>query len=124
MYICTEDIVIYMAYYRLCRAIALAAKAVKLTYDHQTTTKSTCTVLKAVSDALKYVSDKAHDQSSGSLDGFLQLTDSIIYAIKIADPQDLQFRTDITDKDKVLKDLNAVNIQWHNVLMLLSLHSY
>ena len=111
-----------MTYYRLCRAIALAAKAVKLTYDHQTPTESTCTVLEAVSDALKYVSDNA--QSSGSLDGFLQLTDSIIYAIKIADPQDLQFRTDITDKPKVLKDLNAVNIQWYNVLMLLSLHSY
>lgn len=59
---------------RLCRAIALAAKDIKVT--------SKCSIKKAVLDARKYTTEST--SGSGSLEGFLKLTDGIIYAIKIA----------------------------------------
>ena len=42
----------------------------------------------AVLDAILDAQLCLEDSSRGSLDGFLALTDSIIYAIKVADPED------------------------------------
>ena len=77
----------YYTYPRLCRAIALAAKDIKLSctiIEDGTPRQKDYNILSAVVDAQKYIKD----HSSGSLDGFLALTDSIIYAIKIANPED------------------------------------
>lgn len=82
----------YNTCHRLCRAIALAAKAVKLTFGDP---ESTCTIFDAVSSALKYVSDEGPSTGSDSLNGFLQLTDSIIYAIKIAGPTESRYKKDL-----------------------------
>ena len=65
----------------MCRAIALAAKAIKLTCKDGESHKH-YSILDAVSNAQKYIDGV----SSGSLDGFIALTDSIIYAINVADP--------------------------------------
>ena len=67
-----------MHIYRLCRAIALAAKDITLI--------DKCTILEAVIDAKKYIAGSTSGPESGSLDGFLALTDGIINVIKIADP--------------------------------------
>ena len=69
---------------RLCRAIALAANVVKVTVIKGKKPKQK-SILDAVSDAQKYIKNP----STGSLDGFLALTDSIIYAIKLANPKGL-----------------------------------
>ena len=74
-----------MLIYRLCRAIALAANDIKLT-DKQ------CSILEAVIDAMKYITGSTSGSESGSLEGFLALTDSIINAIKIADPKILKVK--------------------------------
>jgi hypothetical protein len=75
---------------RLCRAIALAANAVNLSCTvtvieggNPVQKQRSYTILSAVLEALK-------NPSAGSLpavDGFLALTDSIIYAIKVANPE-------------------------------------
>ena len=67
-----------MHIYRLCRAIALAAKDIMLI--------DKCTILEAVIDAKKYITGSTSGSESGSLEGFLALTDGIINVIKIADP--------------------------------------
>lgn len=64
--------IIYL--HRLCRAIALAAEDIKLT--------SKCSIKDAVLEAREYTTEST--SRSGSLDSFLELTDGIIYAIKIA----------------------------------------
>jgi hypothetical protein len=69
----------------LCRAIALAANVVKLTVELEGEEPQQKTILNAVIDAQKYIKDP----STGSLEGFLALTDSIIYAIKVANPEGL-----------------------------------
>ena len=69
---------------RLCRAIALAANVVKLTVIEGEKPKQKC-ILDAVLDAQKYIKNP----STGSLNGFLALTDSIVYAIKAANPEGL-----------------------------------
>jgi hypothetical protein len=74
----------------LCRAIALAANSVNLSCTvtvikdgKPVPEQKSYTILTAVTDAQKYIKDP----STGSLDGFLALTDSIIYAIKVANPE-------------------------------------
>ena len=91
--------------HRLCRAIALAANVVELTYG---STGSPCTILQAVSRALEYISDEA--PSTGSLDGFLELTDSIIYAIKIAGSRKSTDSEDSTCTANKNSNLKAVSI--------------
>ena len=73
---------------RLCRAIALAANGVKLTVIEGKEPKS---ILDAVLDAQK-------NPSTESLDGFLALTDSVIYAIKVANPTGLSDTEDDSQK--------------------------
>lgn len=65
-----------MIFFRLCRAIALAAKDVTLTVNDKP-----YSIKDAVTEAQNYVES---DSKYGSLDGFLALTDGIVYAIKIA----------------------------------------
>ena len=67
-----------MHIFRLCRAIALAAEDIKLTSKQWS-------VKDAVLRAQKCTKVGAESDSE-SLEGFLALTDGIIYAIKIADP--------------------------------------
>jgi hypothetical protein len=69
---------------RLCRAIALAAEDVKLS-----NTSKRWSVVNAVLKAQKCADSESEvgaESDSELLEGFLALTDGIIYAIKIADP--------------------------------------
>ena len=68
-----------MHVFRLCRAIALAAEDIKLTSKQWS-------VKDAVLRAQK-CTEVGAESDSESLEGFLALTDGIIYAIKIADPK-------------------------------------
>ena len=73
--------------------------------------QSFCTMLEAVSGALQYVVNGESSSNHESLDGFLAMTDSIIHAIKIANPtlcQDIKKRT----------RLEAVSINFMNTIQL------
>ena len=71
-----------MHIFRLCRAIALAAEDIKLT-SKQWSVKDA--VLKA-QKCTEVGAESDPESLTDSLEGFLALTDGIIYAIKIADP--------------------------------------
>lgn len=94
-----EDIIIIIILYipcRLCRAIALAAKAVKLSFT--VTDRETQQQENRSSSLLSVVVDAQKDPTTGSIDGFLALTDSIIYAIKVANPKDSNLSQDDSQK--------------------------
>ena len=71
------------------------------------------TILAAVLDAQKYLKDS----STGSLDGFLAMTDSIIYAIKVANPKGLSKDDSESQKLEAVR-FSVIITAWHACIYL------